>query len=147
MRRTVLAYDFERSLAYWICRASHAFERSLNEELSRHGITLRQWQVLGTLAHDGEMTQHDLAVRLGIEAPTLVGVLQRMERAGWIARTPCPGDARKKIVRPLPKVRPTWKRIVAAARRVRARAVRGVPPRSLPALRNLLQSIERNLTR
>jgi MarR family transcriptional regulator for hemolysin len=95
----MLQYEFEQSLGYWICSTSHAFRRALNAELEKQGITFRQWEVLAWIAFEGELSQVELADRLGIEAPTLVGILDRMERDGWLDRYSCPSDRRRKRIR------------------------------------------------
>ncbi|MFN7806448.1 MAG: MarR family winged helix-turn-helix transcriptional regulator, partial [Planctomycetaceae bacterium] len=82
----MLHYDFDQSLGFWVCGMAHALRREMNVELAREGITYRQWEVLVCLAF-GDTTQTEIANRLGIEAPTLVGVLERMERDGWLERT------------------------------------------------------------
>ncbi len=118
----MLEYDFENSVGYWLIRASQSYERALNSELAPRGITYRQTQVLGWLALQGEMAQSELADRMHIEPPTLVGILDRMERDGWIARVDCPTDRRKKIIRAQEQAEPIWAEIVACALRVRSRA-------------------------
>ena len=80
-----------------------------------------------------------------IEAPTLAGILDRMERDGWIIRQPCPSDRRKKIVRPTQQVEPFWSKMVACARRVRARATKGLSPEEIEQLKKLLAVIQGNL--
>ena len=82
----MLEYDFENSVGFWICQASHALQRAFNEELAPQGVTYRQAQVLGCLALEGKLSQTDLAERMRIEPPTLVGILDRMEQGGWIRR-------------------------------------------------------------
>jgi MarR family transcriptional regulator for hemolysin len=141
----VLDYDFEQSIFYWIGMTFRTFERVLNEELEPHGITYRQWQVLGWLALEGELSQSQLVERLQIEAPTLAGILDRMERDGWISRRVDDGDRRKKLVRPTPRVRPVWAKIVAAARRVRAQATQAILPEQLEIVRQTLAAIQENL--
>src|SRR5438309_7039654 len=96
----MLQYDFENSIGYWIFAAAHELARALNEELAAHGITFRQWEVLALLSLKGEQSQSELAERMRIEAPTLVGVLDRMERDGWILRALDATDRRKKLIRP-----------------------------------------------
>ncbi len=91
----LLAHDFEGYVGYWICMASRAFERAMNEELAPSGITYRQCQVLAWLAIDGNLSQTDLAERMRIEPPTLVGILDRMEREGWVRRESDTSDRRK----------------------------------------------------
>lgn len=141
----MLRYDFDQSLIFWINSTSHMLERALNEELAPHGITYRQWQVLGWLALEGELTQVALSERMQLEAPTLAGILGRMERDGWIERHACPGDRRKKLLRPTPRVAPVWETIADAARRVRARAARGLAPEQLQTLHEILDTIQQNL--
>lgn len=143
----LLEYDFEASIGYWICVAGHLFQRAMNERLEPQGITFRQCQVLGRLACDGELAQVELADLMNIEPPTLVAVLDRMERDGLIERVACDGDRRRKIVRPLPKSKPVWKKIVACAQQVRAQAGEGLTEEELATLRRLLSVVRTNLER
>jgi MarR family transcriptional regulator, transcriptional regulator for hemolysin len=141
----VLEYDFENSVGYWVCQASHALQRAFNEELAPQGVTFRQAQVLGCLALEGKLSQTDLADRLGIEPPTLVGILDRMQRDGWIRRDGDKRDRRRKFVDATPAAKPVWTKIVAAAKRVRARATRGMTPPQLAQLKKLLNLVQANL--
>jgi MarR family transcriptional regulator for hemolysin len=141
----MLDYDFEESVAYWVVMTAHAFERALNEKLLPHGITYRQWQVLGWLAYEGELSQVELADRMRIEPPTLVGILDRMERAEWIRRRSCPEDRRRKLISPAPSAEPIWSKVVACAREIRAKATEGLSPKELAALKATLEKIRGNL--
>ena|SRR3990172_4187111 len=141
----MLQHDFERSIGYWIVSTANALERALNEELVRHGITVRQWQVLAWLALEGELTQSELVERMRIEASTLVGILDRMERDGWVTRIGCPTDGRKKLVRPTERVEPIWAQTVACVRKVRARATRGIAPERIELVMDVLAAMQDNL--
>jgi DNA-binding MarR family transcriptional regulator len=141
----MLQFDFEDSVGYWVFATWHELCRAMNEELSAHGITYRQWEVLAWISMAGEQSQSALAERMSIEPPTLVGVLDRMERDGWIERVMADGDRRKKLVRPTARVEPLWLKMVACAHRVRAKAVRGLRPEQLAELRDTLATIRRNL--
>ena len=91
----MLEFDFENSVGYWICTTSHALRRALEAELSQVDLTLRQWEVLACLACEEGLSQAEMADRLGIEPPTLAGVVRRMERDGWLERRSCCNDRRK----------------------------------------------------
>jgi MarR family transcriptional regulator for hemolysin len=80
-----------------------------------------------------------------VEPPTLVGILDRMERDGWIARTECADDRRKKMIRPTPQAEPVWAIVVDVAMRIRARALEGLSAAQIEQFRNLLLVIEGNL--
>jgi MarR family transcriptional regulator for hemolysin len=142
----VLQYDFEESIGCWLTQTSQAYHRALNDELAPHGITFRQCQVLGWLAHSGELTQVELAAKLEIEPPTLAGILDRMDRAGWVCRTVCEDDRRKKIVTVGPRAEPVWEKIVHCARRVRSVASTGLTPEEVAELRRLLSVVHANVT-
>ncbi|VTS03573.1 MarR family winged helix-turn-helix transcriptional regulator [Tuwongella immobilis] len=139
----MLEFDFEASIGYWTSAIAHAMERAMNEELASHGITYQQWQVLAWLVHDGELAQSELAERMKIEPPTLVGILDRMERNGWISREPCLVDRRKKMIRPTPRVEPIWLTMVSCAHKIRAQAASGLTPEEV---QQTLQSLQKMMT-
>src|SRR5690606_30438672 len=93
--RAMLQYDFDESVGCWIALTNQALRRAVASRLADESITLRQWEVLACIAlKEGELSQVELADMLGIEAPTLVGVLARMERDGWLNRVSCNQDRR-----------------------------------------------------
>jgi MarR family transcriptional regulator, transcriptional regulator for hemolysin len=141
----VLEYDFEESIGYWIYMTSRALEQAMNAEMAAHGITYRQFQVLAWLALEDELSQNQLADRMRIEAPTLVGILDRMEEQGWIQRRPDRVDRRRKIIIPTPKVKPVWEKMTAHARRVRAQATEGISPEDIELVKQVMARIQGNL--
>ena len=141
----MLENDFEDSVGYWVIMAADDFRRALSDEVAPHGITYRQCQVLGWLALHGPLSQAELAERMRIEPPTLVGILDRMERDGWLRRESCSSDRRKKLIRPTGNAEPVWSKIVACGRRVRERATRGLSDEQLAELRQMLRTVQQNL--
>ena len=51
----------------------------------------------------GPLSPSDLARRAGLHPATLTGILDRLERGGWIARERDPSDRRAVVVRALPE--------------------------------------------
>ena len=142
----MLERDFEEGVGYWIFTAAHALESALNEELAPLGITHRQVQILGALAIHGQAAQNELADLLRIEPSSIVRLIDRMERAGWVARTADPDDRRKKIVRPTEKAGPVWREIRTHGMRVKERATRNLSEERLLAARETLKTLRFNLT-
>jgi MarR family transcriptional regulator for hemolysin len=145
LRGHVLQYDFEESVGYWIVMSAHALQRALNEELAPHGITYRQWQVLAWLALEGSLSQNELAERMNIEPATLVSVLARMERAGWIGRRACAEDRRKRMVFPKAKSKAIWEKGIQCAHRVREHATQGFTAEEREQLKKLLAAVLNNM--
>lgn len=142
----MLEYDFQSSVGHSICMTAHVFERAINQELSPEGITFRQTQVLAWQALEGKaLSQAELAERMNIEPPTLVSVLDRMERDGLLVREVCPSDRRKNLIRLLPKAESVWKTIVDCSERVRERAVSDLTQEEVDTLHQLLGRVQANL--
>lgn len=141
----MLQYDFEQSVGYWVAVTAHAIRRALDTELARESITFRQWEVLAWISIAGDQSQAELADRLGIEAPTLAGILARMERDGWLERRACPMDRRKKRIRATSKAEAVWSRMVECCRRVRSRATEGLSDDDLRTLKRTCETIRENL--
>lgn len=142
----MLQFDFENSIAYWIFSTAHQLACTINEELAELGITHRQWEVLAWISFAGELSQTELAAKMGIEAPTLVGVLDRMERDGWIVRIPSETDRRKKLIRATERVEPVWMQMLARGAGIRARATAGLTEEQLDSLRQILSVMRDNLS-
>ena len=141
----MLDYDYENSVGYWITTTSHAIRRALEAELATERITIRQWEVLTLLSLEGELTQAELAERVCLEAPTLTGILSRMERDGWLERHGCPDDRRCKRIRPTERAEAVWHRIAACGHRTRDHATRGFTAEELQNLKSYCARIRQNL--
>lgn len=141
----MLEHDLEESVGCWIALTAHTMRRALDAELAREEITFRQWEVLATVALRGEQSQAALAEHLGIEAPTLAGILTRMERDGWLQRYSCPEDRRKKLIRITPRSETVWNRMLECCRRVRQRATQGLSGEDLVQFKSVCDRIRENL--
>lgn len=71
----------------------------MNRRLQPHGLSTGQWLVLRALARKGDGTvQKELAEAVGIEGSTLVGLLDRLSKAGLVERREALHDRRFKSV-------------------------------------------------
>lgn len=141
----MLQYDFEESVGYWITISSHFYQDALNQELMPYGITFRQFQVIGWLVYEGSLSQVELAERMMIEPPTLVRILDRMERDQWIKRESDPDDRRRKVVKVCSEAKPVWSQMVACLKRLRKKATQGMSSEEVELLKTLLKKVQDNL--
>ncbi len=141
----MLEYDFKESIGYSVAMAYRALRKALDAELGHYGITFSQWQVLAGLALEGEISQVKLAELIGVEGPTLVRILDRMEHKGWIKRNVSLRDRRQKLITPTKKVEGVWRKMTECAHGVRNNAVKGISTKDVANLRRLLEKIRENL--
>lgn len=74
----------------------------LNHQVSAH-VDLRQVDLncLDLIVRFGPLSPSALARRAGLHAATLTGILDRLERGGWVTRDRDPADRRAVVIRPL----------------------------------------------
>jgi MarR family transcriptional regulator for hemolysin len=141
----LLSYDFHESLGYWLLMAHHSYMRAFSDQIAPHGITYRQAQVLGWLSLDGPLSQAELAARMLIEPPSLVGVLDRMADGGLIERRSCPDDRRKNLIHPLPAAEEVWTKLAVCGRHIREQARQGMSDEEVDTLKRLLNQMRENV--
>ena len=79
----------------------------------------------------GPLTQAEIAARLGIEEPTLVTLLHRLEGDRWVARKNAAHDRRCKTVHLAPRAQRVIEQIKAAAFKLRHELLDDISPSEL----------------
>ena len=110
------------------------------------GITAGEARTLHHAGKAGPVRQSILADRMAVEPMTLVGYLDRLERAGLVVRLPDPADRRAKLVAIAPAADGILARIAAIAAVVRETATDGLPAADTETLRRGLARMRENLT-
>ncbi|MFA7522950.1 MAG: MarR family transcriptional regulator [Halothiobacillaceae bacterium] len=91
--------QYEGEFTRLVFDVSRLWRSQVNEILSTYGLTASAWAVLRILRDEGEgRTQKELAGELGIEGPTLVKLLDGLERGDWIERRVSEADRRAKTI-------------------------------------------------
>jgi len=78
---------------------ARAWRLKLDERLKPMGLSQAKWRTLLHLSvASGALTQAEIAARLGVEEPSVVTLLHRLEREGWVTRQSSPHDRRCNMV-------------------------------------------------
>lgn len=81
-------------LAWRLIRSARLTRRALDAALTARGATLNDYAVLCALADAGAVSQKDLAGSVDLSEATLARLVERMERAGLLARERLPANRR-----------------------------------------------------
>lgn len=134
-------YDSE-TLGVLLHGTARAWRLKLDERLKPLGMSQARWRTLLHLSWAGEpLTQSEIAARLGIEEPTLVNLLHRLEEAGWVKRTSSEQDRRCKTVTLQRRARRVIGQIDATARELRHELISRIPRRDLETCMRVLTQI------
>jgi DNA-binding MarR family transcriptional regulator len=86
-------------LAEFIIFSQREFLLNLSRELNRENISYAQFFLLSYLSSSGEMTMTDIARKMGHSTAAATGLVDRMEKLGYLERTHALEDRRKVMVR------------------------------------------------
>lgn len=128
----------------------HATARSwrlaLDARLKDLGVGQSGWLTIAILAKSKtELSQRALADQLGVEGPSVVAMLDRLESAGLVLRAPCPTDRRVKLVHLTDAGRALFAKVRKQADAFRASVLDQVPPAELAAATALLESLRERI--
>ena len=92
--------DLNESFTGRLNLIARRYRTRLNEQLRRIGQTQSRWDALFWISVSVEgATQTELAERIGVEGPTLVTMLHKLEQEGLVERQQVEGDRRAKTIR------------------------------------------------
>ena len=103
--------------------------KALDSELCKNvSIISGQWRVLLTLKtnQDG-LTQKEIADKLGLEAPTLIPIIDRLESDGLVERRVYQNDRRNNRIYRTQKVDTVWDKTIDCAIRILQLALANLP--------------------
>lgn len=125
-----------------LVETARAWRNRLDQRLKPLGLTQGKWTTLVHLAHGGEkLTQNQIAARIGIEEPTLAGLLNRLERDGLIERRDAADDRRCKTVHLQRRSHTLIDRILREAQELRHELLATIPKRDLEVCMRVLTQI------
>lgn len=76
----------DASISLALKQISNTFANDANRELKRIGLTVSQAELLFFLYHTplSEVTQRDIEVHLNLKHPTVIGLLERLRKKGFV---------------------------------------------------------------
>ena len=133
--------DIER-LGFLVHETARVWRTKLDQRLKPLGLSMGKWTTLAHLARGGDkLTQAEVAARVGIEGPTLAGILDRLEQDGWVKRKSCTDDRRCKTVHLQKRSGTVLAQIFETAQGLRAELLAGIPKTDLETCVRVLTTI------
>ena len=137
--------ELDRPVTARISRLARHLRRAIDGLLEPFGMTGVQLGLLIRLDRTDGLVQAELGRRMAIEPATLTGIVQRLEREGWVRRSCDPDNRRLQRVWLTDKARATLPALRREQSRHRRRALSGLNTADLAQLESLLDRIEVNV--
>lgn len=134
--------EIEEDLGWLFARLTRRMIALEQPILTPHGLSMWGYAVLSGVVAEPDRPQVAVARGVGLDRTTMVSVLDELEAAGLVLRTPDPSDRRARLLAPTPEGARTLAAVRREIRALERKLVDTLPARLRdelrPALRTLL---------
>lgn len=123
---------------------ARAWKAAVDRRLKYLGLSQASWTTIAAIAKAEEsMSQIELANRLGVEAATMVAMIDRLVKAQLVTREPSPCDRRVKLIVLTEAGTQLFGKVKAEAAIFRNELLADVDPQTLLLATELLEHLQR----
>lgn len=130
-------------LPYRLSLASNAVSQVIAQAYEEHfGLKMHEWRVITVLAEDGELTQQEIVGRTKMDKVTVSRAAQVLERRKLLRRVTNAEDGRSLQLSLTAEGQKLYARVVPAALELEAEVLKGLSPREVDELKEVLRRLE-----
>jgi MarR family transcriptional regulator for hemolysin len=135
--------ELEERFSGALHNTSRAWRQALDRRLKYLGVSQASWMTIAVAAKARQpLSQSELAESLGVEGATMVAMVDRLVKAGFVIREPSTTDRRVKRVVLTQTGNLLYDKVRAEAATFRKELLANVDPKKLLAATELLESLE-----
>ncbi len=137
-----LSVDERHDFAREITVIARRWRVRLDERLKELDVSQARWAALFWLGHSQDgVSQAILADRAGIEPPTLVRIIDKLQQQGLIERTPSEQDRRVNLLTLTPAAAPLLEEIDRVAEELRREVMVDISPEEFQSAMDVLRRL------
>jgi len=135
--------DLEERFSSALYNTSRACRQALDRRLKYLGVSQASWMTIAVVAKAHEpLSQSELAQGLGVEGATMVAMVDRLVKAGFVLREPSATDRRIKRVVLTADGAALYNKVRTEAIAFRKELLAGIDPKKLLAATELLENLQ-----
>jgi MarR family transcriptional regulator for hemolysin len=135
--------DLEERFSGALHNTSRAWRQALDRRLKYLGVSQASWMTIAVAAKARlPLSQSELADSLGVEGATMVAMVDRLVKAGFVIREPSTTDRRVKRIVLTQSGNLLYDKVRAEAAAFRKELLANVDPKKLLAATELLEGLE-----
>ena len=93
-----MSLSIDERFSHALHTTARAWRLALDRRLKDLGMGQASWMAIAAVAKNQPLSQTELARLLGVEDPTMVAMIDRLVKAGYLQRGPSDKDRRVKLV-------------------------------------------------
>ncbi len=140
-------FDFENSIGFIINRTAKALIHAFDQELrNKFGITFGQWKIIIILTNnDDGLSQKEIADKLGLEGPTIIPIIDKLEKDGFVNRMVNKNDRRNNQIFLTEKTISLLDSIINYALKIKEISIRNISEQDLSITKHTLEKMWQNI--
>jgi MarR family transcriptional regulator for hemolysin len=140
-------FDFENSIGFVINRTAKALIYVFDQELrNKFGITFGQWKIIIILANNNDgLTQKEIAEKLGLEGPTIIPIIDKLEKDGFVKRIADKDDRRNNRIFLTKKTNDSLDSMVSYALKIKEISIMNISEQDISITKHTLEKMCHNI--
>jgi MarR family transcriptional regulator, transcriptional regulator for hemolysin len=140
-------FDFENSIDFIINRTAKALIHTFEQELrNKFGITFGQWKIIIILANNNDgLSRKEIADKLGLEGPTIILIIDKLEKDGFVKRIVDKNDRRNNRICLTEKTINSLDSMISYALKIKEISIRNIPEQDISITKNTLEKMSNNI--
>jgi MarR family transcriptional regulator, transcriptional regulator for hemolysin len=140
-------FDFENSIGFIVNRTAKMLIQAFDQELRKEiGITFGQWKIIITLVNnDDGLTQKEIADKLGLEGPTLIPIIDKLEKDGFVTRMVDKNDRRNNRIFLTEKTISTLDLMINCGLRIKNMSMSNISEENVSITKDTLEKMWKNI--
>lgn len=139
--------EVNNKIAILIKRLALEFDKIAIPELAPYGLTPSQYKVIKYIFvnEEKDIMQRDIERAFSMTNPTVTGILQNLEKNGWVKRVENSNDARSKVIKLTEKTKNQKEELYGIGESLEKRFIKGLDEAEQQQLKDLLNKLFKNL--
>jgi MarR family transcriptional regulator, transcriptional regulator for hemolysin len=140
-------FDYENSIGFIINRTAKTLIHTFEQELrNKFGITFGQWKIIIILANNNDgLSQKEIADKLGLEGPTIILIIDKLEKDGFVKRIVDKNDRRNNRICLTEKTINSLDSMISYALKIKEISIRNIPEQDISITKNTLEKMSNNI--
>jgi MarR family transcriptional regulator, organic hydroperoxide resistance regulator len=136
-----MTYDARQYICFNVGRVMRKVYDHYESRLAPFGLTTPQFMVFGALWEGDGITVGELGQRVALDGSTITGILDRMEKSGYVERRPNAEDRRSALVHLTDKAKQVGPQINKFADELDASLRKNFSPREMEVFERVLRAL------
>lgn len=140
-----ILFNLDNCLAFLTHQSSKLFAEALDNKFRPYHVTRSQWIAMYYIFNNEDISQRELADKMGSKEPSVVRLIQRLELEGLLCRHGINEDKRIKQLKLSVKGEEVYHKLLPVAENFKNNTIKGISEQDLQTFEQVLKDMKLNI--